>query len=944
MKNKKLWMVILTLAMAFSVAISATMATSAEEAPVTGTVDYVAQAGELLKLTQGASVGTDGTIDMVPSGNPRVTTKAVIENLSSFEFTIGYTDMPSTDWVTFVMFMDTAPGKSTWERGDASETAYCVNISYTVLSLQRGVGNSFGPAGDNSEYTIANSAEFFATEHTFKVNVNPTLAGTYLTLYLDGVKIINTVDVSANKLSNDGNITFVTHCDTGLSANLTKFTATNEAAAPASELTANVEENFELTQGATADAGVITMPSNSISRVATKNVLEEMSAIEVTMDINIEKEKGQWIAQFFFMDNAPGKTSWERGGDEKAYIVDFSPNVIAIKRIIGNSQAAITNCEYAITEAFYDTVHTYEFVVKTSIAKTEITMYVDGKAVITAYDDGATKITEDGYVTIANHNAAAAQITIYDFTVKSSAGEEEDTRLFDEAALQNSFADLATNNATVDTENSTATLNNSGLASIYTKSAYRNVKLCLAMTLNVTEMTVGYNDWYAMLAISDQTPNTPVWVGTPVPAGERYIFYFDAEKISLRYYNASAYEELASYTLPESFYDVEHTYNITLAATSAGVQIMMNIDQAEIEFNVSDTADTKILKAGAIYLLTQGDNKIGATVTKFKTSAAEEVQEELTTDFDFDAVETQLDFSDLVDRENWTGSMNEPVFAGQTVFYKGGTKDNIYMGGPGLKTVGTWPGEIVYTDFVLTFKATITWPEDAGDWGGILTFRDTEPGLPTWEGNLENNRVAYGVKWDVDSQNSDVTTNGVIAIMRWNGAGGGVGLCQTRNLHLSGKEITYKLACVNGTDEKGAYVRVVLLADGKVVADAKDYGENNEPNGSADWVKPNITTGGGFMLMNHYTRTFHIKGVNAGEAAEEIVIGANQGNQGGDEPTDSTDTAVSNSGYGDGDDETPINSNEGTALCGSSMTASSMAFGVIALASAVIASMRKKRK
>lgn len=944
MKKKKFWLFFLTLVMIASVAVSTfTMAFASIPEKKDVVTDYIANADSLLNLEQGAAKNSDGSaIEMKPSGNARISTKDYVKGLSSFEFTMSFESPKLSDWIAFVMFMDTAPGKATWERSSATETAYSVSINPTVISIQRGIGNSFSAAGDNCEYAITDSSAFYAAEHTFKVEVSTALSGTSIALTLDGTKVIETVDTSAQKLSNDGAITFVTHNDTGLSVTVSALKSTAAQTAFDYKLT---EDDLSLTQGATWNENVINMPSDAISRVNTQEAITDMVSFEIAMNINTNAS--QWIAQLFFMDSAPGKTSWERSeGNPKAYMIDFSPTVIAIKRYVGTNAANLTNCEYSITSDFYATAHTYKVSIQKSLAKVDITLSVDGTTVITATDDSAQKITDDGYITLANHNGAAAEIDVTYITVGIEREQKEDTKLFDEATLQNGISDLSATNATIDTENSTATLKNDGLAAVYTKSQYRNLKLCLGMKLDVSNVPSDYSDWYAMLAISDQSPNSPVWVSES--AKERYIFYFSADAISLRYYNGATHTDLASYTLPSGFYDTEHVYNITLVAQSSGVQIMMNIDEDAIEFNVTDTAESKILKAGAIYLLTQGDKQIGASVSKFKTSAPEEVSEELTTDFDFDSVQTQIDFTDLVDRSNWTGSMNENEFAGHTIFYKGGTKDNIFLNSPSIKTVGTWPnGDINYTDFVLNFKATVTWPEDAGDWGAMITFRDSEPGIPPWEQNTGNTRVAYALRWDVDAQNSDTTTNGKISIVRYNGAGGGVGLCELKNQNINGKEITYKLACVNGNDDIGDYVRIVVLADGVCVADVKDYGENNTPkDGVADYTKPNITTGGGFMLINHYVRTFHIKGIKAGEAVDELVIGASQGEDSGDSGNqggNSGDSGNQGGGNYSGDDAGDIENNKKKG-CGSSLVASSAFISVVSVLGASVVTLRKKRR
>lgn len=912
--------------------------------------DYLADVDGSLDLTQGAAKSADGTsIEMKGPANPRVNTKSAVASLSTFEFTMDFSK-PTGAWVTYVMFMDMAPGAAPWE-GDArtaDKTAYALNISSNVIAFVRYAGTS-ASAPIGAEYNVDADAFFKAgTAHTFRIDVETALAGTKLTLTLDGEKVIEGTDDSANKLANDGAITIISKCDDAapMEAKITAFRSTSVQAFDY-ELTSDIEGNFTLTD-ATADENSITLPKTGITRVQTNESVPNMTSLKLTMNLSKKADATDWLAMMFFMDNAPGKTSWERSeASEKGYCLMFNPTVIGISLQIGASSTPLTDSEYTVPSGFYDTPHTYELNIKKSLAQVEIELKIDGEvAIAKAVDDTANKILDDGFITLANHNVPEAEITISDMTVRIDPTQKIDTALFDEASLQDGMGMLVGSNAQIDTENGKVTMENDAIASVYTTRQYRNVKLCAEMALNVSDVASDYDDWLAMLAISDQTPNIPPWVTTPQAAGERYMFVFYKDEIVLSYYNGSKNTEIATYSVPAGFYAESHTYNVVLAALSGGVEIKMNIDDGAIEFDAKDTADTKILKAGSVYILTQGDQKVGAEITKFKTSAPEEEQEEIETDFDFDSVETQLDFTDLVDRDNWTGTMQEAVFAGQTIFYKGGTKDNIYLGGPNIKTAGTHPdGDIQYTDFVLTFKATVTWPQDAGDWGGMLTFRDSEPGLTTWEQNAENDRVAYGIKWDLDSQNSDNSTNGTISIMRFNGAGGGVGIASRPNMEINGKEITYKLACVNGEDEKGEFVRIVLLADGAAIADVKDYGVNNEiTEGSPAGLElPNITGAGGFMIMNHNTRTFHIKGWETGEAVEELVVGGSTEDPGDNPGGDPGDNPGDNPG-GDYDGDEDNQTDEPGSGCSSAVAWSSAAFAVTAIGVALAVVVVKKRK
>lgn len=218
------------------------------------------------------------------------------------------------------------------------------------------------------------------------------------------------------------------------------------------------------------------------------------------------------------------------------------------------------------------------------------------------------------------------------------------------------------------------------------------------------------------------------------------------------------------------------------------------------------------------------------------------------------AAPTEINMGDLIaNQAGWEGTMNEPFAAGQTIW-----EANSFTFKPGqIKSAGykagNWDNE-----FVLDYKLKVTWPEDAGDWGCILTFFDQEPGLNVWEGTKTS---CYGVYYSLDADNEDMTTNGAVSITRWNNGDGDTGPenlgkeAEFSGFELSGKEMVYRLS----VQRVAGGVRMRLYIDGKCVIDFTDTSAKQ------------VTHGGTFTFINHGPRSVVASGVSASEMPSSFI-------------------------------------------------------------------------
>lgn len=226
------------------------------------------------------------------------------------------------------------------------------------------------------------------------------------------------------------------------------------------------------------------------------------------------------------------------------------------------------------------------------------------------------------------------------------------------------------------------------------------------------------------------------------------------------------------------------------------------------------------------------------------------------------AANTSINMGALIaDKAKWEGTMNEPNAAGQTEW----TSDSLLLKAGVIKSAG-YQGH-AYRNFVLDFKYNVTWPEDAGDWGGMLTFRDNTPGLHTWEkmDNQGTYKKAYGVYFYLDPNADEVEQAGEISITRFVNDDGDTGpenlgdqaVC--KNLNLSGKDHIYRLIC----EDVSNGVHIVLYMDGKTIIDFVDS--------SSKALKQE----GKFMVMNHGPRSVRISGVKSSELPDYNKAPAN---------------------------------------------------------------------
>jgi len=139
----------------------------------------------------------------------------------------------------------------------------------------------------------------------------------------------------------------------------------------------------------------------------------------------------------------------------------------------------------------------------------------------------------------------------------------------------------------------------------------------------------------------------------------------------------------------------------------------------------------------------------------------------------------------------------------------------------------------------LNFDATITWPEDSGDWGSIITVRDFNPGVPVWEPSKTH---CYGIMF---SENN-------VKLCKWLNGGSPIDLSVKDGLEINGKKHSYKWTV---KDIDGG-VNLVLVMDGKEIINIID---NKNP----------ITNEGGIMVMNHGPRSAVYTSVQPSETIAE---------------------------------------------------------------------------
>ena len=130
-----------------------------------------------------------------------------------------------------------------------------------------------------------------------------------------------------------------------------------------------------------------------------------------------------------------------------------------------------------------------------------------------------------------------------------------------------------------------------------------------------------------------------------------------------------------------------------------------------------------------------------------------------------------------------------------------------------------------YKNIELNFDVTVSWPEDAGDWGSIITVRDFNPGVPVWEGIKAH---AYGILFGENN----------VKLCKWLNGGAPIDLAMKDNLSMNGKRHTFKWTV---KDVDGGVSHVIIM-DGKEIINVVDK-------------KKPIFEEGGIMVMNHGPRS-----------------------------------------------------------------------------------------
>ncbi|MGN1100425.1 MAG: hypothetical protein ACI4S9_08775, partial [Christensenellales bacterium] len=596
-----------------------------------------------------------------------------------------------------------------------------------------------------------------------------------------------------------------------------------------------LKETLLTLKGGAWNDGKVVLPGDSISRVYTQSAVSDMQSLNITMNI-ASNGVADWHAMMFILDNAPGKTSWERGAGERAYMLFWGHNALAIKNMSGSNGVSLTNGEYQFESDFYNTEHAYRIELEETEEAVLIKVYIDSELKIDATDSTENRITQDGAITIANHNVTGATVTVSAFGYVGNSDVEE-IQFFDENDLKDNIAKLS-GSGEYDASNGVIRMKNTSQDAqiAYTLQKFDSINAVIELSLDTSEVVAGYGDWYAFLGFSDLTPGVAPWAN----GGRRYMLAIYGNRIDLNYYDGGNATNLASYALADGYHNGTHKYSIMTVSDISGVFVWLKIDDVTA-ISAKDSSATAQILPGSVTLMTNDGANVAGTISKFLTSDYIGYQEESDANqfFETNPDIENVDFTDLVQGDielNWTGTMQEAEFKGNVAFYSGNTKDNIYLRGPDIVSVATRNPVSLTADFVLDFKMTVTWGRRDTDWGGIFTFRDNNAGVAMWDVSSSNiNRRAYAIRFD-RSNDPDDETNGTFSLIKYNSAGSGTGLAEKTGLHLQGNEITFKLGVANvdansngSMDDAEDYVWIVVIANGEVWANYKDYGTDENP-------------------------------------------------------------------------------------------------------------------
>lgn len=209
---------------------------------------------------------------------------------------------------------------------------------------------------------------------------------------------------------------------------------------------------------------------------------------------------------------------------------------------------------------------------------------------------------------------------------------------------------------------------------------------------------------------------------------------------------------------------------------------------------------------------------------------------------------TVVRIEDLIkDRNGWLGTFALPEAQGQTEF----TDTSLFLKSGMIKSAAyrpTYdPNDVIPDDTVLAIKdidirfdLTVTYPEDAYDWGTILCVRDTHPGINVWEPVKDK---CYGLFYFLDYESG----NGGVAIKKWDNTDGDTGpqdidapnnAFEMPGAEFNGQKHSYRFIC---RDVTGG-VQLVVYVDGEKAIDITDT------------TKP-ITAAGGLTMINHAARS-----------------------------------------------------------------------------------------
>lgn len=127
------------------------------------------------------------------------------------------------------------------------------------------------------------------------------------------------------------------------------------------------------------------------------------------------------------------------------------------------------------------------------------------------------------------------------------------------------------------------------------------------------------------------------------------------------------------------------------------------------------------------------------------------------------AATTVIDLKELfthrTDVNTWDGTFRDPGYSSETIF----GADSIQFNPTHIKCAAYIKKD--FQNFKLAYKLKVKWPEDASDWGSIVTFRDQDPGVHVWEPGRGS---CYGVFYKINPEIEDLTKAGEISITRWN--------------------------------------------------------------------------------------------------------------------------------------------------------------------------------